>query len=196
MTATNHKATDVNSELINFSNCNLVVEQDEQPDLLEDHFEVPGSLLEKLAWFPKDIDWGSVLKLTTKTRKIGRMRFVDTVDGTPHATLTNFTIAATKGVDPVTNKPWIYLGIDYYLTSHNYKTIEGMYQPGPLVLRLNFRNSTGGIIYVHNLYGGVSVRCGQNNHHVVQAGPERHVLGWFDIWQKIDWDGFGTVQQC
>ncbi|MFF3015389.1 hypothetical protein [Streptomyces sp. NPDC057939] len=188
---------DNGGELPVYANVKLLVEDDDEPEIVEKKFTVSGSLLHQLGlWFPLDLTYlQHDLEMTSRTRKIRRMRFVDTADGTPIATLTNITVAATKGVDPENGRPWVYLGIDYYLTSHGYRTSEGPGLPGPLVVFLSFRNSADGIVWVRKVER-TELRCGHNNHHVFYTDVDRHVVGWFDHWRKLTWDGWGTVDQC
>ncbi|MCM2389736.1 hypothetical protein [Streptomyces albipurpureus] len=179
-------------------NGKLITDEDDQQEIVQRDFSAPAQLLIQLGlWFPLDSSvWDDFhFELTSKTRKIKRMRFVDTGDQTPIATLTDFTVAATKGTDPQTGKPLLWLGMDYRLTSHGYRIFDG-YDGGPMAVQLNFRSSAGGIVYQHRLSPGVKLACGHNNFHVTNLHAERYWVDWFDPWQKLDRDGWGTVEQC
>ncbi|MBL1099598.1 hypothetical protein [Streptomyces coffeae] len=194
MTYTNHRATGTIQELSTLRAAEFVVKEDPWPEVTVDQYTVPGTLLYRWGLIVKPVD--REVNLTSKTRTIKKAVFADAANPADLCvTLTNFRISATKGEDPSTHAPFIWIAMDYLITSHDDHTIEGFPgAEGPLILDLNFKKPDDGIVYYQRV--PISVRCDQNNEHAVFFYVERYYLAWFDHWQKMGWGGGGVVEGC
>lgn len=191
MTATNHRTSGTIQE-IPYIPSKLTIESDDEPEFLEDQRTVPGRFLWILGLIARD--WASDIEVTSKTRKISRM--VYGAGEERHATLRDFTISATKGEDPTSHAPFMYIAMSYFITSHGVHTKSGLYLPGPMLARLHFMKNDNGIVYELNVPYGISVDCAHNDTFVSVSHREQYYLSWFDHWKKTSWTGYGQVYDC
>ncbi|MFJ4540066.1 hypothetical protein ACIP39_29530 [Streptomyces tibetensis] len=121
---------------------------------------------------------------------------ISTAAGEPVATLENLTITATKVDDPHTGRPFIHIALDYFATSHGWRTGRGVSgEPYGMSNRIYFKNSGGGIVWATDLPVFV-LGCGWHREHQTYFGIDRYNVGWFDVCQGVQHEVRGVIFRC
>jgi len=119
-----------------------------------------------------------------------------TSDHQPVATLDDVNVTATKMNDPHTGVPFVHVTLDYFATSHGWRTGRGGTEPWGLSNHLYFKNSAGGIVYSQALNTVFVLQCGWNRQHRFHYIVDRSFVGWFDVWGGVTHSVSGSVFRC
>ncbi|WP_432096598.1 hypothetical protein [Streptomyces sp. bgisy100] len=116
----------------------------------------------------------------------------------PIATLENVTVTATQASDPHTGVPFVHVTLDYFATSHGFRTGRGA--PGePLGAPqgLYFRNQAGGTVYSWGFPNDdFRLECGWERRHCFHHFYDKTFVGWFDVWEGILHEVRGVFFRC
>lgn len=117
----------------------------------------------------------------------------------PIATLDDVKVTAIKFTNPQSGVPYIRVFLDYFVTSHGFRTGRGAPTGEPLSAPqgLYFKNSAGGIIHSWGFpQDEFMLSCNWNREHRMHTFTDTNYVGWFDLWEGVTHEVRGVFFKC
>ena len=125
----------------------------------------------------------------------------------PIATLDEARVTVTRMTNPQTHVPFLVVSLDYFATSHGFRTGDGKliiqspsltsHEPYKTPQWLYFKNQAGGVM--HTWWAGnnsFELQCGWNREHQLVGYTESYFVDWFDLWEGVTHEVRGAFYRC